>query len=308
MQIDPKDFLNLKFNQWTVISYEGKKNERHWYKTKCSCGNESILERNILKRGKSSKCRSCARKISCNSNKNPAYKHGYSSVNHSHYNLYNIWIGMKSRCYRKSDSNYKIYGGRGITVCKEWLDSFENFLNDMGYPKKGESLDRINVNGNYYPDNCRWANKETQANNCRTNIHYQIEDEKLSETQCSRKLGISRNKMMYWARKKGIEWVIKNKDLLLKTKPMMTNKELKELGLELRKGRTKLGAYKKESDLFTTVQSYRSMKCNYRKKEGVFTWKTFEEFYKDMGKKPKNTRLMRKDKDKPFSKENCYWG
>jgi hypothetical protein len=79
---------------------------------------------------------------------------------------YYSWAGMKSRCLNPKDSRYKDYGGRGIKVCKEWHD-FRNFLKDMGLRPKGHTLDRIDVNGNYEPSNCRWATLEMQAANKR---------------------------------------------------------------------------------------------------------------------------------------------
>jgi hypothetical protein len=80
---------------------------------------------------------------------------------------YNSWEGMHRRCYHQHNAKYKHYGGRGITICKRWHrddpKSFENFYRDMGNPPAGLSLDRIDVNGNYEPSNCRWADKITQA-------------------------------------------------------------------------------------------------------------------------------------------------
>jgi hypothetical protein len=75
---------------------------------------------------------------------------------------------MKSRCYNKNNPDYHYYGGRGVIVCKEWLSSFEDFYQDMGpKPKLGYSLDRINNNKNYSPDNCKWSTWTEQANNRR---------------------------------------------------------------------------------------------------------------------------------------------
>jgi hypothetical protein len=84
---------------------------------------------------------------------------------------YSVWLGMKKRCYNKNEPCYHHYGGRGISVCQRWLNSFDNFLHDMGKkPSENHSIDRINVNGNYDPLNCRWATAKEQSRNTRKSI------------------------------------------------------------------------------------------------------------------------------------------
>ncbi len=98
--------------------------------------------------------------------------HGHSgSVVKKPSKTYTVWLGMTERCFNKNNTVYRYYGGRGITVCTRWLGSggFEHFLEDMGLRPEGLSLDRINNNGNYEPDNCRWATKEQQIDNRRPN-------------------------------------------------------------------------------------------------------------------------------------------
>lgn len=93
--------------------------------------------------------------------------HGYTSrnIDKNIRDIYNIWVSMKQRCYNKNTDCYDRYGGKGVRVCSKWLDSFENFYADMGARPSGYSLDRIDVNGNYEPNNCRWATVRQQSIN-----------------------------------------------------------------------------------------------------------------------------------------------
>ena len=87
---------------------------------------------------------------------------------------YTAWVNMKRRCYDKNRECYPDYGGRGIIVCEEWLQSFEAFFKDLGpRPSNQHSLDRIDVNGNYCTENCRWSTKDIQQNNRRCSIYTQ---------------------------------------------------------------------------------------------------------------------------------------
>lgn len=112
--------------------------------------------------------------------------------NKSHTDEYKIYHGMKKRCYNKKCKHFKSYGGRGIKICDKWLESFENFLSDMGLrPSKLHSIERKNVNGDYSKENCLWATNKAQANNKRSNTIHEVDGEMLTSKQVSEKFKIN---------------------------------------------------------------------------------------------------------------------
>ena len=125
----------------------------------CICGSRRLyLAQNLLS-GQSKSC-GCTRSYLA---KERFTKHDMSGSSE-----YKIWAGMKARCYNKSNASFQHYGGRGITVCDSWLNSFEAFFDDMGNrPTSNHSIDRINNNGNYEPGNCRWTTQFIQCINTR---------------------------------------------------------------------------------------------------------------------------------------------
>jgi hypothetical protein len=103
---------------------------------------------------------------------------------------YRTWVAMISRCTNDKDSNWVNYGGRGVEVCDRWFE-FENFLKDMGERPEGKTIDRKDVNGNYEPDNCRWATAEQQNNNRRTSRFIEFEGREQTLAQWARELGVT---------------------------------------------------------------------------------------------------------------------
>lgn len=104
---------------------------------------------------------------------------------------YISWAAAKGRCFNPKNSRYYSYGGRGIGMCKKWVESFDSFLKDMGpKPTSKHSLDRINNNGNYEPKNCRWATPEEQSSNRRSNVKINLYGREMTMIQFARRLQI----------------------------------------------------------------------------------------------------------------------
>ncbi len=158
----------LEFSHYDALS------ERSYWSCKCDCGNTTTVLRSSLRTGNTKSCGCLARTTMFKR------EHGMSRTP-----TYRSWEGMISRCYRKKDKSFDLYGGRGITVCDRWM-SFDNFFADMGTRTKKTTIDRIDVNGNYEPSNCRWATHSQQVNNRRNSVLYAFRGELLNANQLAK--------------------------------------------------------------------------------------------------------------------------
>lgn len=169
------------------------KNNHYGAVFECSCGTAFKRSFSNLIRNTSHGCMECAREYTAESKRKFKVKNR---------RLYGIWKGMNYRCNKEGSPAYEHYGARGIEVCSRWLDNnvegFNNFYDDMGIPPSNRhSIDRVDVNGNYEPDNCRWATQTTQMNNTRVNHNITYKGEEFTLTVLARKFNIKPNTLEY---------------------------------------------------------------------------------------------------------------
>lgn len=174
------------FSRLTVVERAGSINKKAAWRCRCECGSIVIVKSDNLKSGNTKSCGCQKRESTIKTMKRIKRTHGLS-----HTSEYRIWVHIKQRCLNPQYATYPDYGGRGITVCDAWSESFETFYRDMGpRPSLEHSIDREDVNGNYEPGNCRWATEEIQANNKRTSHYIEHNGERKTITQWAREVGL----------------------------------------------------------------------------------------------------------------------
>lgn len=190
-----QDLTGIKFNRLTVVRFVEMRNRTPFWLCKCDCGNERIVSSSHLKNNHTRSC-GCWNKDRIRMQN---YKNGLTNTK-----LYYAYHNMINRCNRKDNAMYKNYGGRGITVCEEWLgrDGFMNFANwaiSNNY-RDGLQIDRIDNDKGYSPSNCRWVDRFTQANNKRTNIFVKVNGEIGTVGNMARKHNVDYWNLLHYAK------------------------------------------------------------------------------------------------------------
>jgi hypothetical protein len=168
-KIDVTNFIGTKHNRLTILKEVEpilyKKGAARRVLCKCDCGKQKVIDFNSIRTNKSKSCGCLSKETSTKLHTTHGLAMLSAGVRHPDYS---IWIKMKSRCLNPNDKSYNNYGGRGIKVCKTWQESFVSFIDDMGWrPNNKYSIERIDYNKDYCPDNCKWILKSEQTKNCR---------------------------------------------------------------------------------------------------------------------------------------------
>lgn len=179
-----KDITGECFNGCKVLGYSGTKNRRAMWKCECFCGEVFETTGTQIRNGRKKSCGCLRGKVTARRN----YKHGKTNTR-----LYRIWAGMKARCLNLNNPAYERYGGRGIEISHEWINSFKEFEEwalRNGYTEN-LTIDRIDNDGNYEPSNCRWVDGYVQGRNKRNNARSLYKGKMRSRSEISEMTGLS---------------------------------------------------------------------------------------------------------------------
>lgn len=199
MPFPRKDWSGRIFSFLTVVSPGRIENGSYYWICSCVCGKMTEVQQSNLRTGRIKSC-GCKREELLSI---AGTTHGHTRQDHGRRTrTWITWQSMKARCYNPDEPHYGIYGGRGVKICKEWLESFESFLRDMGERPNGKTIDRIDTNGNYEPGNCRWATSFEQAQNRRDTIWIEFEGERKTLLGWAAKVRLPAH-LIGWRIKKG---------------------------------------------------------------------------------------------------------
>ena len=178
------DVSGKRFGKLVAVFLTRKAGHRAWI-CRCDCGGEKVIDQYTLRSGKALHC-GCEWK-------SHRHTHGLSATPE-----YRTWINIRGRCENENTPYWWLYGGRGIRVCERWRGSFDAFLSDMGTrPSSDHSIDRINVNGDYEPSNCRWATRKQQLRNQRRNHIVEVDGKRCTLVEAVEERGLKYNTVLY---------------------------------------------------------------------------------------------------------------
>lgn len=177
------NLVGQSFGRWTVLDFWGCDNRRSYWRCRCACGTERRVDQSQLRSGKSRSCGCLTRDVSASLHTT----HGWSR-----HRVCLVWHSMIARCHKPRSANYKHYGARGISVCKRWRLSLQNFIDDMGLPPSDKhSIDRIDNDGDYELANCRWVTQSEQLRNTRRNVMLTFDGKTQCLTDWAHELGVT---------------------------------------------------------------------------------------------------------------------
>lgn len=196
-----------KYGRLTAIKLSHVNKHGAYWLFKCDCGEEKVIHGAPVRRGRTLSCGCLAKERFTKR----ITKHGMAKSK-----TYDIWVGMKQRCLNPKSDSYKNYGGKGISICEEWL-SFEQFYRDMGEAPEGMTIERVDNNSGYSKENCKWATRSEQnVNKTYTNKTTGIKNISYNKRDNSFSVGICRNKKRYRKDFKNLDDAIQWRDLMLK--------------------------------------------------------------------------------------------
>lgn len=178
------DLTGQKFKRLTVLSRAAKRPKMgsRWL-CACDCGNRPVVSSYNLRSGITKSCGCWKKEVLVKK----ATKHGHAGTKE-----FRAWTHIRQRCYNKNSDDYKNYGGRGITVCESWMKSFSNFIADMGEaPSPEHTIERINNNASYSPENCKWDTRLVQCRNRRNVRRFLYKGRALTITELAPLLGLT---------------------------------------------------------------------------------------------------------------------
>lgn len=214
------DLTNQRFGRLVAIEIVGfNKRNRPIWRCKCDCGNYYEVIADSLRSGNTTSCGCYHKELVSKLGKRTIQYNTKRTHGKSRTRLHHIWKHMRQRCINPNDKDYGDYGERGITLCDEWFNDFESFYNwamENGY-EENLTIDRINVDEGYSPDNCRWVTWKEQQRNKRNNYYVDYNGEKISISELAEKIGIKyttlyqRLEKLHWSLEKAISTPVKER-------------------------------------------------------------------------------------------------